>query len=76
MQKHIFAAQTDVEIGDNVYFKGDNNEYIIYDIRLIQQLRHAVTRFEFLLVRREGSTGWVQREDFIYPIPDERCVFI
>lgn len=69
MQKAMFAAQTDIEIGDEVKMHPYINTWTVFDIRTIHYLRSGEVEFQFRLTSPEGDhPGWVGRRDFQYPI--------
>lgn len=73
MQKAMFAAQTDIEIGDEVKMRPYTNIWIVSDIRAIHYLQNGQVEFQFHLSSSEGKgdhPGWVGRYD-ICPIKKE-----
>lgn len=69
MDKTMFLAKTDLQIGDKVKttFSG-NEEFEVYDIRTIHSLRNNTVNFEFKLTAYEDFSPWLQRSEIIYPI--------
>ena len=69
MQKAIFTASTDLEIGDKVLlYPITDLIWEVYDIRTIHTLRDGRVKFEFLLRINNHFSAWVDRSLIGYPI--------
>lgn len=69
MDKAMFMAQTDLQIGDKVKttFSG-NEEFEVFDIKTIHSLRENTVTFEFKLTAYGDFTPWLQRSEIVFPI--------